>query len=349
MFVYREQFPQLMPGLPAFTPCARGGRPLYCPAEGQTGAAAKIPFAVRRRSAPWEESAAGQNRLWQPSRPLQILKIGANHIIVKKCKWLLCLLAVVLSLGLGQTAQAYERAVAVTVDGVALSPAPFAADGVTYAPMVALLEAMGGWETTWDRVTRTATSETDRFTLAVPVGQRYVTADGHRHAMNAPSLIRNGRTYVPLRAVAELLGAEVTFTSWSAPVTVTTGRDAGYSQEDLYWLSRIISAESQGEPLAGQIAVGNVVLNRVAHSDFPSTVKDVIFDTKHGVQFTPVANGAIYWEPTAQSVEAARMAMEGVNTVGKSLYFFNPSLSQGTWIVQNRTYHSTIGNHRFYL
>lgn len=262
---------------------------------------------------------------------------------------MICLLAVALSLGLGQTAQAYERAVEITVDGETLSPAAFAVDGVTYAPMVALLDAMGGWDTTWDRVSRTATSETDRFTLAVPVGQRYVAVDGQRHTISAPNLIRNGRTYVPLRAVAELLGAKVTFTSWSAPVKVTTGENGDYSQEDLYWLSRIISAESQGEPLAGQIAVGNVVLNRVAHSDFPSTVKDVIFDTKHGVQFTPVANGAIYWEPTAQSVKAAQMALEGSNTVGKSLYFFNPSLSQGTWIVQNRTYHSTIGNHRFYL
>ena len=262
---------------------------------------------------------------------------------------MICLLAVALSLGLGQTAQAYERAVEITVDGETLSPAAFAVDGVTYAPMVALLDAMGGWDTTWDRVSRTATSETDRFTLAVPVGQRYVAVDGQRHTISAPNLIRNGRTYVPLRAVAELLGAKVTFTSWSATVKVTTGESGGYSQEDLYWLSRIISAESQGEPLAGQIAVGNVVLNRVAHSDFPSTVKDVIFDTKHGVQFTPVANGAIYWEPTAQSVKAAQMALEGSNTVGKSLYFFNPSLSQGTWIVQNRTYHSTIGNHRFYL
>ena len=180
-------------------------------------------------------------------------------------------------------------------------------------------------------------------------GRVAVQVDGDPLNVSGAYISQSGTTMVPLRAVAELLGAKVTFTSWSAPVKVTTGESGSYSQEDLYWLSRIISAESQGEPLAGQIAVGNVVLNRVAHSDFPSTVKDVIFDTKHGVQFTPVANGAIYWEPTAQSVKAAQMALEGSNTVGKSLYFFNPSLSQGTWIVQNRTYHSTIGNHRFYL
>ena len=262
---------------------------------------------------------------------------------------MICLLAVALSLGLGQTAQAYERAVEITVDGETLSPAAFAVDGVTYAPMVALLDAMGGWDTTWDRVSRTATSETDRFTLAVPVGQRYVAVDGQRHTISAPNLIRNGRTYVPLRAVAELLGAKVTFTSWSAPVKVTTGESGGYSQEDLYWLSRIISAESQGEPFLGQLAVGTVVLNRVASSSFPNTITGVIFDENGGTQFEPVSNGAIYWEPTASSIRAARLCLEGVRVAGNSLFFYAPALSAGTWINANRPYHMTIGNHRFFL
>ena len=262
---------------------------------------------------------------------------------------MICLLAVALSLGLGQTAQAYERAVEITVDGETLSPAAFAVDGVTYAPMVALLDAMGGWDTTWDRVSRTATSETDRFTLAVPVGQRYVAVDGQRHTISAPNLIRNGRTYVPLRAVAELLGAKVTFTSWSAPVKVTTGESGGYSQEDLYWLSRIISAESQGESLLGQLAVGHVVLNRVESLEFPGTIRDVIFDVKYAVQFEPVSNGTIYQEPTERSVLAAKMVLNGTEAVGESLYFYAPALSQGAWINQNRTYYTTIGCHKFYL
>ena len=59
---------------------------------------------------------------------------------------------------------------------------------------------------------------------------------------------------------------------------------AYYNSTDLYWLSRIISAEAKGEPLAGQIAVGNVVLNRTRSAAFPNTVKDVIFDKKYGAK-----------------------------------------------------------------
>ncbi|MFR3921270.1 MAG: cell wall hydrolase [Dysosmobacter welbionis] len=49
-----------------------------------------------------------------------------------------------------------------------------------------------------------------------------------------------------------------------------TSPGADHNAMDLYWLSRIISAESRGENMTGQIAVGNVVLNRVAAKEFPT-------------------------------------------------------------------------------
>ena len=60
--------------------------------------------------------------------------------------------------------------------------------------------------------------------------------------------------------------------------------NTSYSENDLYWLSRIIEAEASGESFSGKIAVGNCVLNRVKSSEFPNTIYDVIFDKNHGVQ-----------------------------------------------------------------
>ena len=128
-----------------------------------------------------------------------------------------------------------------------------------------------------------------------------------------------------------------------------TSPGAAHNAMDYYWLSRIIHAESGGEVLEGQIAVGNVVLNRVASGDFPDSVPEVIFDDEHGVQFEPVANGTVRSEPTELSREAARRALSGENTAGDALYFFAPALSQGSWIDSSRTYRQTIGCHRFYL
>ena len=121
-----------------------------------------------------------------------------------------------------------------------------------------------------------------------------------------------------------------------------------YDADVLYWLSRIISAESRGESLIGQIAVGNVVLNRTRSTDFPNTVYDVIFDTKFGVQFTPILNGTIYDPPCESSVIAAKICLEGYSISDKIVYFLNEAISSNMWVTNNRPYVMTLGNHAFY-
>lgn len=234
------------------------------------------------------------------------------------------------------------------MDGEILPGESFAQDGVTYVPLAPFLEALGGWETAWDAGGRAACAETELFSLTVPVQRSHVLADGYPYDISADTLVRSGSTYVPLRSLADLLGAQVEFVDWSSPVAVQSSQAPACTEEDLYWLSRIISAESRGESLLGQVAVGNVILNRVASEEFPDTIRDVIFDRRDAVQFEPVANQTIYQEPTAQSVLAARLALNGTNAVGSCLYFFNPSLSKGLWIRQNRAYFGSIGCHAFY-
>ncbi|MBB6215716.1 N-acetylmuramoyl-L-alanine amidase [Anaerosolibacter carboniphilus] len=133
--------------------------------------------------------------------------------------------------------------------------------------------------------------------------------------------------------------------------SVSRGTALRSSQEptDLYWLSRIIHAEAEAEPYKGKVAVGNVILNRVASNDFPNTVKGVIFDYFEGIpQFSPVADGTIYNTPCQDSINAAKDAINNVKPVGDATYFFNPDKSAGKWIVQNKTYVMRIGEHVFY-
>lgn len=234
------------------------------------------------------------------------------------------------------------------MDGEILPGESFAEDGVTYVPLAPLLEALGGWETAWDADQRAAWAETELFSLTVPVQRSHVLADGYLYDISDDTLVRSGSTYVPLRSLADLLGARVEFVDWSSPVAVHSGQAPSYTEEDLYWLSRIISAESRGESLLGQMAVGSVILNRRASGKFPDTIQGVIFDRKDAVQFEPVANGTIYDEPTRQSILAARLVLSGASVVGGCMYFFNPSLSTGQWIRRNCTYYTSIGCHMFY-
>lgn len=235
------------------------------------------------------------------------------------------------------------RPAALQVDGELLNTSVYVVNGASYVPLRDLLEALGDWTVWWDGSAARAVSED--ASLSADPGGGALTVNGCRYPCTVS--VAEGRTYVPLRLTVEALGGSVQWDPWLGGAAVTSP-GAEHNAVDFYWLSRIIHAESGGEALEGQIAVGNVVLNRVASGDFPDSVPEVIFDDENGVQFEPVSNGTVLGEPTELSREAARRALAGENTAGDALYFFAPALSQGTWIASSRTYRQTIGCHRFY-
>lgn len=118
-----------------------------------------------------------------------------------------------------------------------------------------------------------------------------------------------------------------------------------YSQDDLYWLAQIISAEAKGESEEGQIAVGNVILNRVASKNFPNSIKEVIFQKG---QFSPVSNGRLYDKPYDSAKESAKKVLQGQRVIGEDvLYFYSYKIvSSSNWI-RTRPTVKDIGNHRF--
>ncbi|MBR6208603.1 MAG: spore cortex-lytic enzyme [Oscillospiraceae bacterium] len=112
---------------------------------------------------------------------------------------------------------------------------------------------------------------------------------------------------------------------------------------DLELLARLISAEARGEVYEGQVAVGAVVLNRVAHPSFPNTLSGVIY--QRGA-FSCLNDGQ-FDQPVAQSAyQAARDAMNGYDPSGGAIYYFNPATATSKWI-WSRPLLVTIGRHRF--
>lgn len=238
------------------------------------------------------------------------------------------------------------REVPVQVDGFLLEEGAYLESGTTYVPLRTLLDTMGGWEVSWDSQTQTAVASRGRSRLVADPAGNTVSLDGETYIGRVT--VENGRTFVPLRVIAEALEGSVVWDSRLGGAAVTSP-GADYDAQELYWLSRIICAESGAEPMRGQIAVGNVVLNRVDSQDFPDNIPDVIFEYNGKVQFEPVENGTVYNDPTEKSLEAAKRALDGENTIGGALFFYAPALSEGEWINANRTYYKTIGCHRFYL
>ncbi len=114
---------------------------------------------------------------------------------------------------------------------------------------------------------------------------------------------------------------------------------------DIQLLARAINGEARGEPYEGQVAVGAVILNRVADSRFPNTIAGVIYQSG---AFTAVSDGQIN-EPIDEGstvLKAARDAMNGWDPTEGAVYYFNPDTATNKWI-WSRPLIKTIGKHRF--
>ena len=229
-------------------------------------------------------------------------------------------------------------------------------DETTYAPLRSFADAIfPSARVSFNDKTRTATVEAEGLYLTATDGANYIAANGRYLYTAAPvTILDDGRMYLPIRLLSQATGITVTWDGATRSVTLSGGYtpilsgDKFYREDEVFWLARIISAESQGEPLLGQIAVGNVVLNRVRHADYPNTIYGVIFDRKWGVQFSPVANGTIYREPYWRSIVAAKLCLEGVTVSEKVLFFYDPDLATSFWIPSARPYAFTIGGHHFF-
>jgi Cell Wall Hydrolase len=123
---------------------------------------------------------------------------------------------------------------------------------------------------------------------------------------------------------------------------------------DLQCLSEAVYYEARGESAAGQAAVAQVVLNRLARPSFPKSVCGVVYQrlTAGGCQFSFVCDGAMRrplepaaWE-RARLVAQRALAGERGSVVGEATSFHAVRLGDvwGPRMIQV----AQIGGHDFY-
>jgi len=271
-------------------------------------------------------------------------------------------------------------------------------DDRLFVPVAVIADIFGAKKISWNNDNEEATIHTaygDKIVLGngVPV----VYFNEVRYKMDAEPFLMNGRLYIPVRHVAELLHATVTWNGAEktaelnsvepAVVTAEYGLDeiskeykaskaellkrnglasesavkegsklrvvipsifdheaAPYTEQDYTLLAKITMVEAGYESYEGQLAVANVILNRVKDSRFPSTIRDVIYS---GKQFPPAHNGLLDKSvPNASVLRAAKDALNGKNNVKDAIYFFNPKVSKGEFW-SSLSVIVTIGHHSF--
>ena len=129
-----------------------------------------------------------------------------------------------------------------------------------------------------------------------------------------------------LDALRKQLAEEIAMSQAAANAAWRDISEVTFAEGDRYLLANLIYCEAGGEPYAGKLAVGSVVINRVLSSKYPDSVIGVIYQSK---QFSPVASGRLdialaVNKATADCYRAADEAMSGVTNVGSCVYFRTP-------------------------
>ena len=97
-------------------------------------------------------------------------------------------------------------------------------NGRTLVPLRFITEAMGA-TLVWDAVTRTANITLAGNKIALTIDKTVAKVNGYDVTLDAPAAIVNGKTLVPLRFVAESMGATTAWNAILKKVTVQFSMD----------------------------------------------------------------------------------------------------------------------------
>ena len=120
--------------------------------------------------------------------------------------------------------------ITVTIDSkqVEFDVAPINHNGRVLVPVRAIFEVLGA-DVSWTPSTKTVTSSMNGITTELVVDSTVMLVNGNEITLDVPPMIVSGRTMVPVRAISEAFGANVSWNSIINRVSVST---SGFSPEE---------------------------------------------------------------------------------------------------------------------
>ena len=206
--------------------------------------------------------------------------------------------------------------------------------------MISIVTRLGGSLETLSKVGSTGTEVRQIQTRLKNWGYYSGSVDGIYGTQTKNAVVyfqrKNGLT-------VDGVAGPATLSALGLPAGSSGGGTGGYSSSDINLLARVISAEARGEPYAGQVAVGGVILNRIKHPSFPNTLAGVIYQPG---AFSCITDGGINAAVSDSAYKAARDAVNGWDPSGGAIYYFNPAKATSAWIWP-RPVIVVIRSHRF--
>ncbi len=113
--------------------------------------------------------------------------------------------------------------ISVFVDGVQVQfdVQPQLVNDRTMVPMRAIFEALGA-VVEWDDYTQTASAHKNNKIINLTIGSPYMYVNGEAVSLDSPAYVINGRTLVPVRAISESLGLNVSWNDRTQTVNISS-------------------------------------------------------------------------------------------------------------------------------
>jgi hypothetical protein len=219
--------------------------------------------------------------------------------------------------------------------------------GAAFAP--ALADPLMAWEV---EATPAGAVYTDhaaaKLDSSLPEPDIISSPEPFSNADTAPSVVEHAVAVVPIDVppVQEDAGSTSKIRSLAAMVDAYGG--SAVSNADMECLAGAIYFESKGEPLAGQLAVAEVIINRTKSGRYPRTLCGVVkqpsqFSFVRGGRIPAVPRDSAHWR---KAVAIAHIAQNDLadSPVPTALSFHATRVSP-RWKMKRI---ATVGNHVFY-
>ena len=164
-----------------------------------------------------------------------------------------------------------------------------------------------------------------------------VTINGWTYDFNTEGYCVGGQSLVGNEQVCYIREEEEGVVQWDESMNL--------SEQDLYLMAATIYTEAGGEAYEGQVAVANVLLNRLRSGKYGKTLEDVVYQP---YQFSVTGwrsfKRSLIHGGSSTAMQAAREALLGKNVIGG---FDSFRMHQGYDLTKLKEYY-ILGSHVFY-
>lgn len=137
----------------------------------------------------------------------------------------------------------FAEPIKINLDGSQLSMPmdPVLQDGRTLVPLRAIFETLGA-TVDWENDTRTVTGTLGDKIIILQINNKIATVNGNIVVLDVPGQLINGRTFIPVRFIAESLDAKVDWNPNSKTVIIVSNTAAKYPPT--YTVTRVVDGDT---------------------------------------------------------------------------------------------------------